>query len=61
MPYLTNDDLPISIRHHVPEHGHLPGSLQPRVAAICRRSATRGDRAPRRLGGGQESLCKIRY
>ena len=21
MPYLTNDDLPISIRHHVPEHG----------------------------------------
>jgi len=21
MPYLTNDDLPISIRHHLPEHG----------------------------------------
>ena len=21
MPYLTNEDLPISIRHHVPEHG----------------------------------------
>ena len=21
MPYWTNDDLPISIRHHLPEHG----------------------------------------
>jgi hypothetical protein len=21
MPYLVNDDLPISIRHHLPEHG----------------------------------------
>ncbi len=21
MPYFTNDDLPISIQHHLPEHG----------------------------------------
>jgi len=56
MPYASNEDLPPSVRAHLPPHAQDIFRAAFNSAYDERRGNPRRNRLPYRLGGGQEEL-----
>jgi len=56
MPYASNEDLPPSVRAHLPPHAQDIFRAAFNSAYDERRGNPRRNRLPYRLGGGQEKL-----